>query len=147
MSTPSYRCPQCGNALFGHYAFEVRCYFCGKYFYINATSTADLRERLLAQVPRYAPEYIPQEVRDYLEKSDLSQSGPVILRWYRQQEHKAAEQIGKFLRERLDERTLERLLNAYDGRVPLLPFVLESLDYPVKRTPLAPSGGGDSFDF
>lgn len=125
-------CPYCEHELFGHIEFEAKCYKCHRYFY-RYRNLDDFKKRLLQQVKEIAGEYVPQHVRNYLKKTDLSQSGPVILQWYRRQEEQAAESIAEHIEHQADDRLLESCLRTYEGTQPFLHELLEALEYPVKR--------------
>lgn len=146
MDTQAISCPYCQRRLFGYYYFEVKCYFCHKYFYLY-NDQEDLLQSVYTLVSDIAMDYISEEARSYLKKTSLSQSGPVILNWFHREVERSETDMKTFLRENLNSTQLAQLYEAYPG-IPSLPhYLLDQLNYPVEPKPLQLDSDSGTFDY
>lgn len=130
-------CPYCGKEVTGNHRYEVKCYHCGKHSYLTEGMIPEQEKReMLAAARQYAFAYVPQHVREYVDKYGLAQSGPTTLRWFRDHDEEAYRKITQFLDEKLDEQTLRSLHKEYDGEMPFVLFALDRLDFPLQRASL-----------
>ncbi|AMA72426.1 hypothetical protein SAMN04489735_101126 [Aneurinibacillus thermoaerophilus] len=130
-------CPYCGKQVTGNHRYEVKCYHCGKYSYLtDGLSAVEEKQELYDAARQYAYTYVPEDVREYVDKYGLAQSGPTTLRWFRDHEEDAYRKMKKFLDEQLDEQTLKRLHDKHDGKLPFVLFVLDFLNFPLRRASL-----------
>ncbi|WP_047152123.1 hypothetical protein [Aneurinibacillus tyrosinisolvens] len=142
-------CPRCGKEITGNHEYEVKCYQCGKYSYLSENKSFEEEKAKLYPIARqYAYAYVPENVREYVDKYGLAQSGPTTLKWFKDHEQEAYEKIVQFINERITGETLWTLQKQYDGKGPFLLYALDSLSFPIKRAPLDwDFEQSDSFDF
>jgi phage FluMu protein Com len=141
-------CPHCGKSIAGNHRYEVKCYHCGTYNYLTDNiSVEDEKKELYDAARQYAYAYVPENVREYVEKYGLAQSGPTTLRWFRDHEEEAFQKMKQFLDDKLNEETLRALHAEHKGDLPFVLFTLDHLNFPLRRAALEwdldPSGSCD----
>jgi hypothetical protein len=130
-------CPYCGKQITGNHRYEVKCYQCRKYSYLTeGLSFEEEKRELQDEARQFAYAYVPQNVREYVDKYGLAQSGPTTLRWFRDHEEQAYQTMSQFLDEKLNEQTLRELHEKHDGTMPFLLFMLDQLAFPLHRSSL-----------
>lgn len=144
-----FLCPHCGKPVAGNHRYEVRCYQCGRYTYLTEGLSLEAeKQELYNAASGYAYAYVPQNVREYVDKYGLAQSGPNTLRWFRDHEAEAFANIKAFLNEKLTEEMLRQLHEQYENDMPFVLYVLDTLHFPVHRAPLEwDVEGSDSSEF
>lgn len=142
-------CTHCGKTVAGEQKFEVKCYHCGKYVYLTEGLTPqDEKKHLQTMASQFAYAYVPRNVREYVDKFGLSQSGPSTLKWFREHEENVTGEIVTFLERQIDEESLKNLHERYPGDKPLILFVLDELKFPIARAQLEWNNvDTDNFEF
>ncbi|WP_027417803.1 hypothetical protein [Aneurinibacillus terranovensis] len=142
-------CPHCGKELTGNHNYEVRCYHCGRYSYLlDGLPFAAEKARLHDMAAQYAYAYVPKNVREYVDKYGLAQSGPTILKWFKDNEAEAKTKLEQFVKEHVTTESLRELHREYTGKEPFLLFVLDHLNFPIERASLEwDLDSSDSSDF
>lgn len=129
-------CPHCSKTVAGEQKFEVKCYHCGKYVYLtDGLTPQDEKKRLLTMASQFAYAYVPKNVREYVDKFGLAQSGPTTLKWFKEHEQAAQTEMQQFL-DQVDDDTLRSLHQQYEGDKPFLLYVLDEMKFPIDRAPL-----------